>query len=92
MAYIPKNKQSTSKDINFEVLLILFAIFLIGSILTDGKVHKWLSPVLLILFMIAGGYLILPSSKNQGYNGYMSVIFFARHMITKAKAKVAKNK
>ena len=81
MALIPKTTKTNSiadSGISLEVMLVIFAIILIGQKLFEGKVHSWLSWLLLLVMGVCGAYTIFPSNKNHSRIGYFRILYYMR--------------
>ena len=90
MALIPSNSKSnkiTDNGINLEVLMILFVVIIIGQKIFEGRVHSWLSWLLIVLLGGIAGFCVLPNSKNHGQIGYVRLLNFIKFNIRKIEER-----
>ena len=90
MALIPSESKANrfgNEGLNLEILMFLFLMVIIGQSVFEDKVHPWLSWALIVLIGSIGFYLILPSVKNHGKQGYSYVLNYLKFLQKKMEVR-----
>lgn len=90
MALIPSESKANrfgNDGFNLEIVMFIFLIVMLGQNIFEEKVHPYLSWVLLVLVGGISLYLILPSSKNHGKQGYSYILNYLKYLRMKMETR-----